>query len=88
MSSAVSICESIAYEFIGRYAMARMVAVVGGASTMELAAMSEKPSQEARCERLWKVYRSDLPALTIILARRYLADYPDHWPIWVWLEMP
>ncbi len=47
--------------------------------------MSENPSREIRYERLRKAHDAGLTALTVLLARRYLADYPDHWPVWIWL---
>ena len=47
--------------------------------------MGEEESQETLYERLKAAADDDLPALTIVLARRYLADQPDEWPAWNWL---
>ena len=47
--------------------------------------MKESDSPRARFGRLKTAYHAGLPAVTVLLARPYLADYPDHWPVWVWL---
>src|SRR5580693_5793005 len=47
--------------------------------------MSENRSREVRYERLKEASDANLSALTILLARRYLADHPDEWPAWNWL---
>ena len=47
------------------------------ASATEFVSMSENRSQEILYERLKEASDANLPALTILLARRYLADHPD-----------
>jgi tetratricopeptide (TPR) repeat protein len=47
--------------------------------------MSEDGTREALYARLKKASDDNLLSLTILLARRYLADHPDEWPAWNWL---
>jgi Flp pilus assembly protein TadD len=47
--------------------------------------MSDNRSREILYEQLKKASDANLSALTILHARRYLADYPDEWPAWNWL---
>ncbi len=47
--------------------------------------MSENSSQKVLYEQLKQASDADLPGLTILLARRYLADHADDWPAWGWL---
>ncbi|MGP0068633.1 MAG: tetratricopeptide repeat protein [Isosphaeraceae bacterium] len=47
--------------------------------------MSNNRSREVLYEELKQASDANLLALTILLARRYLADYPDEWPAWLWL---
>ncbi len=51
---------------------------------MESTSMDDD-SQRARFVRLKTEYNAGRPAVTVLLGRRYLVDYPDHWPVWVWL---
>jgi Flp pilus assembly protein TadD len=47
--------------------------------------MEQQDRQTARFRQLRAASDSDLPALTIARARRYLKDYPDHGPAWMLL---
>ena len=47
--------------------------------------MDENKSRELLYEELKKASNAELSGLTILLARRYLADHPDDWPAWNWL---
>src|SRR5438552_3041705 len=47
--------------------------------------MASKRSLWARWDRLLKVAGSGSPALTVLLARRIVADHPDFGPAWVTL---
>ncbi len=54
-------------------------------STGELPRMSENAPRKVLYEQLKQASDADLPGLTILLARRYLADHPEDWPAWGWL---
>jgi len=47
--------------------------------------MSDDDRRTSRYERLRRIEDADLPGLTVLRARRFLARYPDHAPCWVLL---
>jgi tetratricopeptide (TPR) repeat protein len=40
---------------------------------------------QSRYKRLKRLSNGPFPALTIRYGRRFLADYPDFWPGWIWV---
>lgn len=42
-------------------------------------------SKRSRYQRLKRLSHGPFSALTVLYGRRFLADYPDFWPGWIWV---